>query len=100
MLRFQLRNAFLMVFGFEALSPRFHKTILREFYSIALRKKIYLSLEELQKDLDSWIDKYNNQRPHQGKRCQGRTPMQTFQDGRSLYQKYVFENSEEEKEQI
>jgi len=24
--------------------------------------------------------------------------MQTFQDGRELYQKYVFENSEEEKE--
>jgi hypothetical protein len=28
---------------------------------------------------------------------QGRTPMQTFEDGRSLYQQYVFENSEEGK---
>jgi len=27
---------------------------------------------------------------------QGRTPMQTYQDGRPLYQQYVFENSEEE----
>ena len=25
-------------------------------------------------------------------------PMQTFEEGRALYQKYVFENSEEEKE--
>ncbi|MZG30261.1 MAG: hypothetical protein F3741_05530 [Nitrospinae bacterium] len=27
---------------------------------------------------DVWLDRYNNQRTHQGKRCQGRTPMQTF----------------------
>jgi len=32
-----------------------------------------------------------------GKYCQGRTPMQTFQNGRALYQKHVFENSDEEK---
>ena len=32
------------------------------------------------------MDVYNNQRTHQGKRCQGRTPMETFQDGIRLFQ--------------
>lgn len=64
----------------NGICERFHKTILNEFYSIALKKKVYLTIDELQKDLDVWLDRYNNQRPHQGKRCQGRTPMQTFND--------------------
>jgi transposase InsO family protein len=64
----------------NGICERFHKTILDNFYSIALRKKIYLGLEELQQDLDMWLDHYNNERPHQGKRCQGRTPVETFMD--------------------
>ena len=35
------------------------------------RKTIYPCLEELQKDLDHWMERYNNERVHQGKRCQG-----------------------------
>jgi len=35
-------------------------------------------LEELQRDLDEWLARYNHRRPHQGKRCQGKTPMETF----------------------
>lgn len=62
----------------NGICERFHKTMLEEFYSIVFRKKIYLTLEELQADLDAWIEKYNMRRTHQGKRCQGRTPMQTF----------------------
>jgi len=34
---------------------RFHKTILEEFYQIAFRKKIYGGMEEVQSDLDEWI---------------------------------------------
>jgi len=56
----------------------FHKTVLNEFYSVAFRKKIYPGVEELQKDLDEWLEHYNNNRTHQGKRCQGRTPMDRF----------------------
>jgi hypothetical protein len=29
--------------------------------------------------------KYNEERTHQGKRCKGRTPMQTFLDGKTLF---------------
>ena len=42
------------------------------------QKKIYLSVDELQQDLDEWMDKYNTRRTNQGKGCQGRTPMETF----------------------
>lgn len=62
----------------------FHKTILNEFYRVVFRKKIYSSVEELQKDLDEWLAHYNNHRTHQDKRCQGRTPMETFMASREL----------------
>jgi transposase InsO family protein len=64
----------------NGICERFHKTIKDEFYSIAFRKKIYLTVEELQQDLDEWMGRYNNRRTHQGKRCQGRTPMETFME--------------------
>jgi len=34
---------------------RLHKTMLDEFYRIAFRKKLYLSIEAPQDDLDEWI---------------------------------------------
>ena len=62
----------------NGICERFHRTMKQEFYDITFRKKIYQSLEELQIDVDHWIAKYNNQRPHSGKYCYGKTPMQTF----------------------
>ena len=59
---------------------RFHKTVLDEFYRVAFRKRIYSSIIELQADLDAWIRSYNESRPHQGRWCFGKTPMQTFLD--------------------
>jgi len=53
---------------------RFHKTVLDEFYRVAFRKKIYRSITELQDDLDSWVQSYNEERPHQGRWCFGKTP--------------------------
>ena len=55
-----------------------------EFYSVAFRKKLYRSLEELQADLDQWTNDYNQNRPHSGKYCFGKTPMQTFRDSKYL----------------
>jgi transposase InsO family protein len=69
----------------NGICERFHKTILNEFYQVAFRKKIYMTLEELQRDLDAWIAHYNNDRTHQGKMCCGRTPMATFEDGKRIY---------------
>jgi transposase InsO family protein len=64
----------------NGICERFHKTLLNEFYRVTFRKKVYTTLEELQKDLDQWIEEYNTQRPHTGKYCFGKTPMQTFLD--------------------
>ena len=79
-------------------TERMNQIIQDEFYKVAFRKKIYKSIEEIQDDLDIFMDDYNNERTNQGKHCQVRTPMQTLQDGRPLDQRYVFENSGEEKE--
>lgn len=64
----------------NGICERFHRTIQDEFYAIAFRKKIYNSITELQSDLDAWMEDYNNERPHTGKYCFGKTPMQTFKD--------------------
>ena len=52
--------------------------------TVAFRKKLYSSLDQLQSDLDSWLEEYNEHRPHSGKYCFGKTPMQTFLDSRHL----------------
>lgn len=65
----------------NGICERFHKTILNEFYQLAFRKKVYKTLEELQTDLDQWLEYYNERRTHQGKMCNGRTPLETFVDG-------------------
>src|SRR5512136_780473 len=62
----------------NGICERFQKTVLNEFYQVAFRKKIYTSIDELQADVDVWIKEYNEQRPHSGKYCFGKTPMQTF----------------------
>jgi hypothetical protein len=54
------------------------KAILHEFYQVAFRKRIYHSIEELQRDLDAWLAEYNEVRFHQGRWCYGKTPMQAF----------------------
>ena len=59
-------------------------------FQVTFRKKIYETIEQLQIDLDQWIDYYNNERTHQGKVCEGRTPMQTLQDGKRIWkEKFV-----------
>jgi transposase InsO family protein len=76
----------------KAMSPqtngiceRFHKTILQEFYQVTFRKKLYADMETLQKDLDDWLNYYNNERTHQGKVCNGRTPMETLLSGKLIW---------------
>ena len=68
----------------NGICERFHRTIQDEFYSVAFRKKLYHRLEELQADLDAWHTEYNQNRPHSGKYCFGKTPMETFLDSKHL----------------
>jgi hypothetical protein len=62
----------------------FRKGGSEELYRIAFRKKIYGSIADLQVDLDRWVQSYNEERPHQGRWCFGKTPMQTFLDATPL----------------
>lgn len=68
----------------NGICERLHRTMQEEFYAIAFRKKLYDNLELLQKDLDEWLNFYNNERPHSGRYCFGKTPMQTFLESLSL----------------
>lgn len=68
----------------NGICERFHKTMLDEFYRVAFRKKLYESIDALQTDLDVWMRAYNEERPHQGRWCFGKTPTQTFLDAKPL----------------
>ncbi|MDJ1486447.1 IS481 family transposase [Cytophagaceae bacterium YF14B1] len=75
----------------NGICERFHKTVKEEFYSVAFRKKVYRTIEELQTDLDVWINEYNIKRTHSGKYCFGRTPMQTFLESVPLAKEKLIE---------
>jgi transposase InsO family protein len=62
----------------NGICERLHRTMQEEFYAIAFRKRLYETIEQLQADLDVWIQDYNTNRTHSGKYCYGRTPIQTF----------------------
>jgi transposase InsO family protein len=76
----------------NGICERFHRTMQDEFYSVAFRKKLYRSLDELQADVDEWIREYNEVRPHSGKYCFGKTPMQTFLDSKHLSDEKQLDN--------
>jgi len=62
----------------NGICERFHQTIKNEFYASAFRRKLYRSMEEIQTDVDAWVETYNAERTHSGKYCYGKTPLQTF----------------------
>lgn len=68
----------------NGICERFHRTVQNEFYAVAFRKKIFASLEELQEELDQWIHHYNEERPHSGRYCYGKTPMETWRDSKHM----------------
>src|SRR5829696_10523648 len=59
---------------------RFNRTALDEFFREAFRKKLYESVEVLQRDLDEWLYYYNRERAHQGYRNMGRRPIERIDD--------------------
>ena len=68
----------------NGICERFHQTIQNEFYASAFRRKVYGSVEELQADVDAWMQSYNAERSHSGKHCYGKTPLQTFFESATL----------------
>ncbi|WP_271785445.1 IS481 family transposase [Aquimarina algiphila] len=78
----------------NGICERFHKTLQQEFFWVAFRKKVYNTLEELQTDLDEWVDWYNRERTHTGKYCYGKTPLQTFKYSIPLAKEKLIEYNE------
>jgi Integrase core domain len=62
----------------NGICERFHQTIQNEFYASAFRRKLYRALDELQADVDEWVESYNAERTHTGKYCYGKTPHNLF----------------------
>ena len=81
-------------------TERLNQIIQNEFYKVAFRKKLYKSIEEIQTDLDLFMDGYNHERTNQGKYCQGRTPMKTLEDGRALYQNMFLKTQRRKKKPL
>jgi len=78
----------------NGICKRFNRTVQNELYAIAFRKKIYATIEQLQKDLDTWINSYNTKRTHSRKYCFRKAPMQTFIEGITVARKYQLQNQE------
>ncbi|EII0149822.1 transposase, partial [Escherichia coli] len=66
-------------------SPSIRPSLYAYFYQVTFRKKLYGDLDTLQSALDEWLAHYNNERTHQGKMCNGRTPMETLLDGKRIW---------------
>jgi len=62
----------------NGICERFHRTMPEEFYSVAFRKKLHTSLEELQSDLDVWLGEYNEKREHLASTATGKRPGKLF----------------------
>lgn len=79
---------------------RLNQIVLEEFYQVAFRKKLYSSMEAIQQDLDEYMTYYNERRTNQGKRCEGKTPLETLTAGKDLYWQYVYEQKGDENNSV
>lgn len=77
----------------NGICERLHRTMQDEFYAITFRKKLYQNLESLQLDLDVWMLHYNQERPHSGRYCFGKTPMETFKESLNLAKDKLLDQS-------
>ena len=68
----------------NGICERLHRTMQDEFYAVTFRRRLYQDLPALQADLDEWMQHYNQERPHSGRYCFGKTPMQTFTESLNL----------------
>jgi transposase InsO family protein/molybdenum-dependent DNA-binding transcriptional regulator ModE len=60
---------------------RFHRTLLDEHLRVKGRTTWYETLDEMQADLDQYLESYNSKRPHRGRNMTGRTPYTVFKAG-------------------
>jgi hypothetical protein len=66
------------------LLERMNRTLLDERFRVKGREAFYLSIAEIQRDLDAFMTHYNLERSHQGYRLNGRTPAQALREALGL----------------
>jgi transposase InsO family protein len=59
---------------------RMNRTLLDECFRVTGRTTWYVGIDEIQRDLDQFLEYYNLRRSHQGYRLAGRTPAQALQE--------------------
>jgi hypothetical protein len=59
---------------------RMNRTLLDECFRVKGRQTFYLSIAEIQRDLEAFMSFYNLERSHQGYRLNGRTPAQALRE--------------------
>ncbi|MBN8499643.1 MAG: transposase [Sphingomonadales bacterium] len=63
---------------------RMNRTLLDECFRVAGRQAWYITLAEIQRDLDAFLRYYNLERSHQGYRLKGRTPAQALREALTI----------------
>src|SRR5512138_660713 len=75
---------------------RMNRTLLDECFRVKGRTEWYLAPDEIQRDLDVYLEEYNLRRTHQGYRLLGRTPAQALCEALGVDQLPPFVVAEEE----
>ncbi len=57
-------------------------------------------VEEIENDLQKWMDDYNNTRTHAGKYCFGKTPKQTFDESKHLAFEKMLDSQKQATEKV
>jgi len=63
-----------------------NRTLLDECFRVAGRPTWYVEIEEIQRDLDRFLEYCNMQRSHQGYRLAGRTPAQALREALGIHE--------------
>jgi len=79
---------------------RMNRTLLEECFQVNGRTTWYLEPEEIQRDLDTFLEYYNVKRSHQGYRLKGRTPAQALMEALGVSKLPPFFDNAEEVEDI
>jgi len=62
----------------NGICARFHKVQQTGFYEPLLHSQRFYNLQELESELQKWVNVYNSETPHQERYCFGKTPMETL----------------------
>jgi len=78
---------------------RFHRTLLDEHLRVKGRTTWYETLEEMQQDLEVYLEQYNTKRPHRGRGMEGNTPYEVFKTGLKEAKKAAMARQKTEKKE-